>query len=202
MTSKRRRRVGRNWIIGVVGLYVLLSMPVMANAIARSLPTVPANDPRAWRRIDTLVVLDGDNRWGRVRQAGLVYGIAQPSEVWDIGNGWMLDPLQQAGIPYERIKHDGSTSNTREQMARVRRFVTEDHRNIGIIASRLQMPRVAALAAAVTLNAPLIVSPIDDEPPTTGVRQFVPAYIALRVSRDAIYELVALPYYRKRGWTR
>jgi hypothetical protein len=28
----------------------------------------------------------------------------------------------------------------------------------------------------------------------------VPTYIALRVSRDALYEHAALAYYRSRGW--
>jgi hypothetical protein len=31
---------------------------------------------------------------------------------------------------------------------------------------------------------------------------FVPTYYALRVSRDAIYEHVALRYYRWHGWIK
>ena len=29
---------------------------------------------------------------------------------------------------------------------------------------------------------------------------WVPSYSALRVSRDALYELAALEYYERRGW--
>jgi len=144
-------------------------------------------------------VLDGDNRRGRVREARLVYDVARPAEVWVFGDAWMLDPLLQSGIPYDRIKFGGDTANTRDQMARVKMFA-DRHRRAAVIASRLQMPRIAALATSLDLTVPLIESPIDEEPPTTGVARFVPSYIALRTSRDAIYERAALRYYAWRGW--
>jgi uncharacterized SAM-binding protein YcdF (DUF218 family) len=69
-----------------------------------------------------------------------------------------------------------------------------------VIASRLQMPRVAALAHSEGLDVTLIPSPTDTEPPTAGFRVFVPSYTALGVSRDALYEHAALAYYRWRDW--
>ena len=101
----------------------MIGLPVVANAIAGSLAmAVPSNDPAAWRGIDALIVLDGDNRRGRVREARLAYDVARPAEVWVFGDAWMLDPLLQSGIPYDRIKFGGDTANTRDQMARVKMF--------------------------------------------------------------------------------
>jgi hypothetical protein len=69
-----------------------------------------------------------------------------------------------------------------------------------VVASRLQAPRVWALARAMGLGILVMPSPVDDEPAASGLRAFVPSYLALRVSRDAIYEHVALAYYRWQGW--
>jgi hypothetical protein len=51
------------------------------------------------------------------------------------------------------------------------------------------------------LRAGIAASAIDDEPPVSGPGLWAPTYIALRVSRDALYEHAALVYYRWRGWT-
>jgi hypothetical protein len=58
------------------------------------------------------------------------------------------------------------------------------------------------LAKTVGILPELVPASIDIEPPTSGVRRFIPAYIALRVSRDALYEHAALLYYRYNGWIR
>ena len=73
------------------------------------------------------------------------------------------------------IRYGGNPLTTQSQMERVRTFLAEGHR-AALIASRLQLPRVTALAAAFDLHVPLIASPIDDEPPTAGVARFVPTY--------------------------
>jgi hypothetical protein len=62
------------------------------------------------------------------------------------------------------------------------------------------MPRIAALARSAGVAPLLLPSPIDDEPPAVGVWRFVPTYIGLRTSRDAMYEHAALVYYRNKGW--
>ena len=71
-----------------------------------------------------------------------------------------------------------------------------------IVVSRLQLPRVKAIAASQGLALVFVASPIDVEPPTGGAWGFGPSYASLRVSRDAIYELAALAYYDWRGYTR
>jgi hypothetical protein len=46
----------------------------------------------------------------------------------------------------------------------------------------------------------LLPSPVDHEPAHQGWKLWLPSFAALRVSREALYELAALEYYRLRGW--
>ena len=113
--------------------------------------------------------------------------------------------LRQAGIPPDVVHHDRSTVTTRDQIDWVQRLVDEHRERTGdvtIIASRLQMPRVSALLCAGDLHAAIVSSPTDVEPPTAGPWRFVPTYGALRVSRDALYEHLSMPYYRYKGWIK
>jgi hypothetical protein len=104
-------------------------------------------------------------------------------------------------VRYDDISLDSGPLNTREQVAWVARFfAAHPNTRAALVASRLQMPRIAALVFAARLPIVLAPSPIDDEPPMSGWRRWVPTYIALRVSRDAIYEHVALRYYWWKGW--
>lgn len=198
----RSRRLGRLWLGAVLMVYLLLALPIVANAIAGRLPAARPVDPRSLTSIEALIVFDGDNRRGRVAEALRVYSAASPAEVWVLGGRWMLDELA-ASIPSDRLKVDDHSANTREQIAWVQRRVhSEPHRRLAVIASRLQVPRIVALAEMDRLDVMVLPSPIDTEPPTSGLSVLVPRYIALRVSRDAIYELAALVYYRRHGWIR
>lgn len=191
------RRAARLWLVAVAVLYVVLALPVVATSIAAALPVVEADRRPAY---DRLIVFDGDNRRGRVREAIGAFE-RTPTTIAVLGEDWVVDALVDAGIPRERIVQDTMTLTTRAQMAAVAAMHARGPgMRLAVIASRLQMPRVAALARAGGLDVALRPSPIDDEPPTTGGARFVPRYIALRVSRDALYEHAALAYYRWRGW--
>jgi uncharacterized SAM-binding protein YcdF (DUF218 family) len=197
----RRRRIARGWFIAVFAGHVLLSLPVVANGIARQLSEIRPADPTSMAHIETLVVFDGDNRRGRVQETTRVFGIASPVTVWVYGGDWMLYRITESGIPKPRIKQNSGPRNTRTQMIGLERLVAEKpDARVALIVSRLQMARVAGMARKAGLQVLLIPSPIDTEPPTTGWRLFVPTYIALRVSRDAVYEHAALAYYRWQGW--
>ena len=195
----RNRALGRAWMLVLAGGYLLLSLPNVAGAIADRLPTVKTSTTP--HPIDALVVLDGDNWQGRLREAGTVFAARSPRAVWLLGDPGLVAPAQDAGIPRARIRLDSNASNTREQMTRVRELLrTGELGRTAVLASRVQMPRVAGLARALGLDVALIASPVDDTMPALGARRFVPGWAALCLSRDALYEHAALAYYRRRGW--
>lgn len=194
----RRPAVARAWIVIVAALYLGLGLPVVADGLAQRLPAL---EPEAGRGIQTLVVLDGDNRLGRLAAALRIWESAGPRLLIVSGERWLVDALLEAGVPRDRIVHDISASTTRAQIEWLAPLASDPRFEcVGVIASRVQMPRVDALVRAQGVQVALISSPVDTEPPTTGWRRFVPTYSALRVSRDALYEHVALFYYRRRGW--
>jgi uncharacterized SAM-binding protein YcdF (DUF218 family) len=195
-------RLARAWLAFVVIGHLILAVPAVANSIAGRLPRVASADAAALRDIDLVFVLDGDNRRGRVRGAAQASVASPASTVWILGGTpWLVDALAETGVARGRIKHDYRPADTREQIDWVRHMIADETASrTAIVASRLQMPRVAALSRVAGLAAMLIASPIDTEPPTSGWRVLVPSYYALRVSRDAIYEHFALSYYSWRGW--
>jgi len=199
----RNRRLARGWLATVFIGHVVLAFPLVANAIASRLPVFRSADAGAIGHLDVLVVFDGDNRRGRVQEAATVYGRVKPPAVLILGADWMVEPLVEAGVPASVIKQDDRTGTTRGQIERVEALVRENaNTRVAIVASRLQMPRVEALVKAAGLPVLLFASPVDSEPPTRGVRLLLPTYTALRVSRDALYELAALAYYDRQGWIR
>jgi uncharacterized SAM-binding protein YcdF (DUF218 family) len=198
----RSKRLARGWLWIVVIGHTVIALPLVANAIAGALPSVTVADADTLPVLDTLFVLDGDNRVGRVR-AGAAAAAASPTTRLHVvgGHFWLVDALVEAGVAPARVTHDYEPADTRQQMDEIKRFLaSQPAGRSAIIASRLQMPRVAGLVRAAGLPLALIASPIDTEPPTSGWRLCVPSYYALRVSRDAIYEHAALAYYGWKGW--
>jgi uncharacterized SAM-binding protein YcdF (DUF218 family) len=197
----RYRRLGQAFLVLVAAAYFVLALPIVANAIADHLPGVPSTGLRSGEKLDTLVVFDGDNRRGRVREALRVYRTSSPRIVCVLGEDWIPDALQKEGIPSSRLARYSTTPTTRDQVAWVEQLAARSNAGgIAVIGSRLQTPRIGRLLAAMRVPVVLIASPIDDEPPRAGWQLFLPRYIALRVSRDAVYEHVALAYYAWRGW--
>jgi uncharacterized SAM-binding protein YcdF (DUF218 family) len=198
----KNARLARAWLAFIVFGHLILAVPAVANAIASRLPRVVTADATALRDVDAVFVLDGDNRRGRVRGAAEVSAGSPASILWVLGGEpWLVDALAETGVARSRIKQDYTSTDTRGQIAVMRRIVADQAADrIAIVASRLQMPRVAGLSRVAEMTVLLVASPIDTEPPTSGWRSFVPSYYALRVSRDAIYEHAALAYYGWRGW--
>jgi DUF218 domain len=195
------KRAARVWLASVFGLYGVLSVPAVASLIAGRLPPVPPQPGLQGTRLDTLIVFDGDNRRGRVSESKRLVDLTHPERVWLLGNAWMYDALWHAGVPYNDIRLDSNPPNTRAQVAWVEGFFAAHPRaRAALVASRLQMPRVAALLTAAHVPVVLAPSPIDREPSSSGWMRWVPSYYALRVSRDALYEHAAIRYYRWKGW--
>jgi Uncharacterized conserved protein len=193
--GERGRRLGRVWIVILSVLYLVLGMPIVANQIADSLTTYhPMDDLSRFGRVDTVVVLDGDNRRGRVREARRLYDTVHPGRVVVSGDAWMVEALVKAGIPSSAIVHDEVPQTTWEQLERLRAM---DGPQTVVVASRLQMPRLAEFAEAMGLTVRLAPAPLDAEPANSGAWVWVPSYLALRKSRDALYEHAARAYYAR-----
>jgi hypothetical protein len=196
---RRTRRLAVLWLLAVGCLYVLAGLPVVANHIGDRLPPIAASPPA--EPIAVLIVFDGDNRRGRLAEALRILREDAPRMVWVLGEEWFLDEFAAEGYRGARVGQDATPANTREQVDWVQRLTAADPGvRPAIIVSRLQAPRVASLAAASKLDVRLIASPIDDEPPRSGWRRWVPSYIAFRTTRDALYEHAALAWYAWNGW--
>ncbi|HEX7779308.1 MAG TPA: ElyC/SanA/YdcF family protein, partial [Vicinamibacterales bacterium] len=195
--------LSRAWLWFVFAAHTILALPVVANTIAGGLPPVEMTDPAALRNLDTLFVLDGDNRRGRVRSAAQAASASPGAAVVILGGeDWLLAALTEAGVAPGRISQEYQPADTRQQLAAVQRMTAQTPGRTALVASRLQMARVEGLVRNAGLSCALVASPIDTEPASSGWRLFVPSYYALRVSRDAIYEHAALAYYARKGWIR
>jgi len=194
----RSVRFGRIYIPTIVVAYLLMAVPVVANALAKRLGGPASALPPAVQGTEMLVVFDGDNRRGRLRRAVEIYRDRQPRSVLVLGETWLLDNLMTSGVPPVRLRHNGEAMTTQEQITQLRYVLDAAQGRVVVIVSRLQYARVDLLIRRSGLDAILVSAPIDNEPPTTGRERLVPSYFALRVSRDAIYEHLALIYYRLR----
>jgi uncharacterized SAM-binding protein YcdF (DUF218 family) len=198
----RRRALGRWWLFGLYASYLVLGLPIVAHSIASPFATVrPSPTLDGTERVDVLMVFGGDNSVGRVSETLRAWQAFAPSVVIVSGEDWFLERLSQAGVPSNRIIHDTESGTTREQVAYVERYLAKHpDTRMAIVASRLQVPRIDALLRVARVRATVLPSPADRELPERGVRVFVPTYAALRITRDAFYERVALAYYRRQGW--
>jgi DUF218 domain len=195
------RRV-RNVLAGLlICSYLVLSLPVVAVAIAAALPRSAVVETPVTNPSTRLVVFDGDNRRGRAATTLGIYKTGLVKELWLLGDDWLVDELAGKGIPRGEIRHEDKAPTTRDQVVRTAELAAlPGAERTAVVVSRLQAPRVIALLRASRISAEVFAAPIDDEPPTHGFAAWIPRYIGLRVSRDAIYELAALRYYRYRGW--
>jgi hypothetical protein len=196
----RYRTIARLILGSTLSAYWILATPVTALAIEGWLPQTTGAVPHNGG-FDTVVVLDGDNRRGRLQTSLAVWRTLAPGRLVVSGQDWLRDELIAAGVPEERVKRESATANTREQVTWLRAFAAEPSSGrMAVIASRLQAPRVAALIRRADIRTTIVAAPIDAEPPSAGLWTLVPSYAALRLSRDALYECAALKYYEMRGW--
>ena len=194
------RAVAALWLIAVCGSYLVLALPSVALAIAGCLPAA-RSDTASARDIDVVVVLDGDNRRGRLREGLRLWTESSPRRFVVSGGEWLVARFREAGIPRDRLEQEAGAATTREQIDWVAQVASQvPAERVVLVASRLQMPRVERLVQSRRLHVKLQTSPIDTEPASAGWMLWIPSYSALRISRDALYELAALEYYERRGW--
>ena len=198
----RWRAVGRAWLLGTLLVYIVLGFPVVAGSIASSLPRVPATNLATVSKLDELIVLGGDNENGRVAETLDVWRALKPEVVLVLGAALLGRRLEDAGIPRDRIRLNDEPATTRAQMESIAAELRVRPVRAGLVASRLQMPRVVELARTFEVNLLFLPSELDHEVSISGGSSLIPSYGALEISRDALYERAALSYYRSRGWIR
>ena len=141
-------RLATAWGALVLGAYLVLSLPVVALAIARWLPpsTPLTLDAKDGTSVSTLIVLDGDNRVARVREAVRIHRAFPAAQVVVLGQRWVMDALVAEGVPRSVILIDNSAGTTRAQIAWIQpRVAPEQAATTAIIASRSQdAPRYRA----------------------------------------------------------
>ena len=194
----------RRWCLLVAPIYFLLTLPIVAHALASSLAARDDAHRAPSGAVQEVIIFDGDNRRGRLRAAKALIDQAPPNEVWVLGlePEWFQEEMPGEGIPLDRVRFDATTGNTRAQVEWVAQF-QEDHpdADVAVVVSRMQAARVAGLAAARGIaRLPIIGAEASREPASSGIWRFVPSRDAWNVSRDAIYEHLALAYYARNGW--
>lgn len=192
------KKVSRTLLASLMALYVVLSLPPVAHRLAESLTGYrPLTDVASLTGVRTILVLDGDNRRGRVGEAKRLFDALHPDRVVVSGQTWIVEAIVEIGIPRDRITHESESRNTREQIDLIRNWPP---RSVVLVASRFQMPRIVAFLGSAASDVYLAPSPADIEISTlSSIHWLIPRYSALRISRDALYELAALYYYRRSG---
>jgi len=131
-------------------------------------------------------------------------GVQPPSHDGYPEGAVIRDALIRNHVPADRIVVEGTSTTTREQAL----ATTQILKRLGastciVVTSPQQMDRAIDLFAHEGIKAiPLYVSSV---PWTLGDEArwwewLMPSTAARAVSRDVIYELMAWPYYRVRGW--
>ncbi len=198
----RHRRLGRAWLVTLFSSYLVLGVPLVAKSIAAPFGrSLTATDVERVEHVELLVIFDGDNWKGRIRETLLAWRKLAPSTILVSGENWFVRNLTRAGLPATRLTVDRQSSTTREQVNYLETFLRERRPpTAALIVSRLQAPRVAGLLDVRGLPVTVIAAPLDTEMESGGIWAVVPTFAALQLSRDALYERVALSYYRWRGW--
>jgi len=195
--GRRTRRLVLGCAAFVLCSYLVLAMPVTALWLIANLPQPHVSNTASSGPIQTLFLFDCDNRAGRILGTLDIHRRAPIDTVWLLGPDYLLEELVAAGIPAGRIRHDPSAGDTATQIAQVRERMGQPGAGTSaILASRIQMPRIAQFVQAAGIDIQLLASPLDREPASHGIWTIIPAYGALMASRDAIYELAAIAYYQ------
>jgi uncharacterized SAM-binding protein YcdF (DUF218 family) len=114
------------------------------------------------------------------------------------------DALIRNRVPADRIIVEDTSGTTREQAIASARIVKQlGAQTCIVVTTPQQMSRAIDLFAregikVLPLRAGSLLWSLDDASPWW--RWLMPSTVARAVSRDVIYELMAWPYYRVRGW--
>ena len=199
MKALPRRRAGTIWLGAVTVAYTVMALPAIAQLTVDALPASEQASDAELEGIQTLFFFDGDNRWGRLREFARIDRVAMPRVVYLLGRQSVHRDLRLMGVPSQRIRIDETSANTSDQIRRTANAVEKGGLGrAAILVSSLQAPRARLLARQAGLAVPVLAAPLDDELAREGTGRFAPSFKALAITRDAIYEVAALRYYRDR----
>ena len=202
LVGRRTRAIGATALGIVILAYLILSTPIVADALlARLTRQNPFPDAVAGDHIDAVLFLVGDSPSERAMQTIRLSRQFRPRWVIVSGPSIWADVLQLGGISPGQIIVESQAGTTYEQAINLRPVVADHHiRHIVLVASRVHMPRALAVFKTLGYDVSAAPSPVDYEIRSSGWWRLVPQVSALELSRDAIYEYCALPYYRWQGW--
>jgi uncharacterized SAM-binding protein YcdF (DUF218 family) len=195
----RLRRVGGVVLAITLAAYAVLSTPVVACALTDHLAEYgPLREPTS---ATAVVLLDGDNPSARLDETLRLYRWLHPSWVVISGDQLPWEELIRDGVPRDRILVDATSETTREQALHVAALLRAHRIDSSVlVASAIQMPRALGAFRAAGVDAVASASPLDWRGPCDGASVWIPSRDALEVSKEAIYEYLALAYYDWRGW--
>ncbi|HVG56150.1 MAG TPA: ElyC/SanA/YdcF family protein [Vicinamibacterales bacterium] len=198
----RTRRLGVWLLMAIPVSYLIFSIPAVAHALAGSAAAVHAEPAATYGRQDEIFVLDGDNYRSRAALTARLAPAMQPRTIWVAGGGELRDALVASGIRSGQWRWaDTAARTTYDQMLWIQGSMAGRHvQRAAIVASRLHTPRVTAIAKQLRMNVVVVPSPVDAEPTNSGAKRWLPSLAGLRLSRDGLYERIAVAYYRRNGW--
>jgi len=202
LAFRRTRRTGRWMLRSFLLMYFVLSLPAVARFVAGPAARTQSRPAAEYGRLDDLFVIDGDNYQSRAALAAVVARTASPRTVWVVGGGELRDAMLAHGIDKDVWRWGGGDAGTTyDQIVWIKKSIaTTQSRRAAVIASRVHLPRIIEVARRLQVDLVAIPSPLDNEPPDSGVREWLPSFSGLQLSREGLYERVAVAYYRWKGW--
>jgi uncharacterized SAM-binding protein YcdF (DUF218 family) len=193
------RRFGAALLVLLAASYFVLSLPYMADRLSAPLIQFgPLSEVDHGKEISAIVVLSGDSQHARVVETLRLATLLATQPIIVSGPDEIRDAILEGGISPSRIVMETASETTHGQAVNVGQLVrSKGLGRIALIASAVHMPRALAAFRAEGIDA---VASASATRPIAALPRFWPAYSALQLSRDSIYEYIALVYYRWRGW--
>ncbi len=227
--KKNHGRAGRLLLTALVVFYWVLSTPASAVPLVRILSPdyPPVGNSADARGATAIVVLGGGMETYRSRGAMLQAGTREHSlraleaarvyhlldRPWVVVTGGLVDQhqpvaeathmatsLKRLGVPADRVVEEGLSRNTHDHTVYVPPLLeARGVKQFVLVTSRQHMARSLRAFRAAGFD-PVPSSPEFYVGPPSRVRQFLPSQAALDASTSMMYDIVAMMYYRARGW--
>ena len=199
----RARTLAGILIAVLLAAYLVLSLPWTAGHLARALQ----GSNQALLQFEgvprplCIVVFGGDHADARIRETVRLNRALHPQLVILSGDADFFEALVGAGVPAERIVWDAKSRTTRAQAVNLGPLLKRHSvSHFVLVASPIHMRRALGAVRAAGLNPIPSISEVPRDWTPSGLASLVPQWEPLRLSEQALYEYLALWYYRARGW--